>query len=183
LVRYADDFVVLARYQGPQLREFVESKLENWLGLELNREKTRIVNLRQVGTSLDFLGYTFRYDRDRYGRSLRYLNVIPSKKALLKERAALRDLTSSRMCFKPLPDLISALNQNFQSWAAYFGFGYPRSAYRNLNQYVQHRLRLHLHRRSQRPYRAPATASLYSHFRQLGLQYLSLPRRSGDLFT
>jgi len=183
LVRYADDFVVLARYQGQQLREFLESKLENWLGLELNREKTRIVNLRQVGISLDFLGYTFRYDRDRYGRSLRYLNVIPSKQALLKERAALRDLTSSRMCFKPLPDLIEDLNQNLQGWAAYFRFGYPRAAYRNLNQYVQHRLRLHLRRRSQRPYRAPETGSLYSHLRQMGLKYLALPRRSGDLFT
>jgi RNA-directed DNA polymerase len=183
LVRYADDFVVLARYQGPQLGKFLESKLEDWLGLELNREKTRIVNLREIGASLDFLGYTFRYDRDRYGRSRRYLNVIPSKKALLKERAALRDLTSSRMCFKPLPDLIAELNQNLQGWAAYFRLGYPRAAYHNLNPYVQERLRLHLHRRSQRPYRAPANVSLYSHFRQLGLQYLSLPRHSGDLFT
>jgi len=41
LVRYADDFVVLARYQGSRLREWIESKLEGWLGLEINREKTR----------------------------------------------------------------------------------------------------------------------------------------------
>src|SRR5437867_12651457 len=38
------------------------------MGLERNREKTRIVDLKQVGASLDFLGYTFRYDRDRHGR-------------------------------------------------------------------------------------------------------------------
>lgn len=183
LVRYADDFVVLARYQGQRLREFLESKLESWLGLELNREKTRVVDLKQTGASLDFLGYTFRYDRDRYGRPRRYLNVMPSKKALIKERATLRDLTSSRVCFKPLPDLIEDLNQNLQGWAAYFSLGYPRAAYHNLNQYVQQRLRLHLRRRSQRPYRAPAHVSLYEHFRQLGLEYLSLPRRSGDLFT
>ena len=183
LVRYADDFVVLARQQSSQLTGFIESKLENWLGLELNREKTRIVNLRQAGASLDFLGYTFRYDRDRYGRSLRYLNLLPSKKALLKERATLRALTSSRVCFKPLPDLIEDLNRNLQGWAAYFRFGYPRAAYRNLNQYVQHRLQLHLCRRSQRRYRAPKSTSLYAHFRQLGLRYLSLPRCSGDLFT
>jgi hypothetical protein len=44
-----------------------------------------------VGTSVDFLGYTFRYDRDRFGRSRRYLNVIPSKKALKQERAAGHD--------------------------------------------------------------------------------------------
>jgi RNA-directed DNA polymerase len=183
LVRYADDFVVLASYQAPRLTGFIESKLENWLGLQLNREKTRIVNLRRAGTSLDFLGYTFRYDRDRYGHSRRYLNVFPSKKALLKERAALRELTSSRMCFKPLPDLIAEVNANLHGWAAYFSFGYPRAAHRNLNQYVQHRLRLHLSRRSQRPYRAPATVSFYAHLRQLGLQYLSPPSRSGDLFT
>ena len=41
LVRYADDFVVLARYIGPDLEQFIESKIESWLGLEINREKTR----------------------------------------------------------------------------------------------------------------------------------------------
>jgi RNA-directed DNA polymerase len=183
LVRYADDFVVMARHQGPRLRDFIESKLENWMGLELNREKTRIVELKQPGASLDFLGYTFRYDRDRYGRSIRYLNVAPSKKALIRERAALRELTGRRMCFKPLPDLIEDLNRNLRGWAAYFNLGYPRPAFRNLNQYVQHRLRLHLHRRSQRPYRVPAGVSLYEHLRHLGLQYLTVPRRSEELFT
>ncbi|MCP4605890.1 MAG: group II intron reverse transcriptase/maturase, partial [Proteobacteria bacterium] len=40
IVRYADDFVVFARYQGSRLHEFIESKIESWLGLELNRDKT-----------------------------------------------------------------------------------------------------------------------------------------------
>ena len=183
LVRYADDFVVLARYQTKRLAQFIETKLEQWMGLELNLEKTRVVDLKQQGASLDFLGHTFRYDWDRYGRSRRYLNVFPSKKALRKERAALRDLTSSRVCFKPLPTLIEDLNRNLLGWAAYFRFGCPSAAYRNLNHYVRQRLRIHLHRRSQRPYRAPANVSLYAHFRRLGLRYLSLPRRSGRLFT
>jgi RNA-directed DNA polymerase len=183
LVRYADDFVVLARYQSPQLVQFIESKLEQWLGLVINREKTRIVDLKQAGASLDFLGYTFRYDRDRQGRPRRYLNVIPSKKALLKERATLREMTSSRYCFKPIPDLIQDLNQNLQGWAAYFSFGYPGQAYGNLNYYVQQRLQLHLDRRSQRPYRAPKSVSLYAHLTALGLQRLKPPRRSDRLFT
>jgi RNA-directed DNA polymerase len=34
LVRYADDFVVLARYQGPRLRSWIEEKIEKWLRLE-----------------------------------------------------------------------------------------------------------------------------------------------------
>ena len=183
LVRYADDFVILARYQTKRLAQFVESKLEQWMGLELNREKTRTVDLRQAGTSVDFLGYTFRYDRDWYGRRDRRLSVIPSKKALKKEREALRVMTSSRFCFKPIPILIEELNRNLQGWAAYFGLGYPSRAYRNLNDYVRLRLRIHLHRRSQRPYRAPKGVSLYDHLQALGLRYLVPPRRSGRLFT
>jgi len=182
LVRYADDFVVLARYQSRQLAEFIESKLEQWMSLRLNREKTRIVHLRHDGASLDFLGYTFRYDRSGSGRP-DYLNVFPSKKALLKQRAVVRTLTDSRYGFKPLPALMQDLNRSLQGWAAYFRFGYPSKAYRNLNHYVQQRLRIHLRRRSQRPYKAPEGVSLYAHFRDLGLRYLTPPRRSGRLFT
>lgn len=183
LVRYADDFVVLARYQTRQLAQFIESKIEQWLGLELNREKTRTVNLRQVGTSLDFLGYTFRYDRSRYGGPYRYWNVAPSKKALKKELATLRALTGSRFCFKPIPAVIEAINRNVQGWAAYFTFGYPSQAYGTINYYVQQRLRLHLRRRSQRAYRAPKGVSLYAHLCQLGLRLLVPPRRLRGLFT
>jgi RNA-directed DNA polymerase len=183
LVRYADDFVILARYQTKGLAQFVESKLEQWLGLELNREKTRTVDLKKAGTRVDFLGYTYRYDRDRYDRWRRHLKVIPSKKALKKEREALRVMTSSRFCFKPIPALIQDINRNLQGWAAYFRVGDPRGAYRNLNYYVQQRLRIHLSRRSQRGYRAPKGVSLYAHLLTLGLQSLSMPRRSGRLFT
>ena len=183
LVRYADDFVVLARYQSQAIARFIESKLEQWMGLELNREKTRIVELKQAGASLDFLGYTFRYDRDLYGRRRRYLNVIPSKKALKTERAMLRDMTSSRFCFKPIPVLIEELNRNLAGWAAYFRLGHPCQAYGQLNSYVRERLRIHLHRRSQRPYRVPEGVGLYAHLQHLGLRYLVPPRRNGRLFT
>jgi RNA-directed DNA polymerase len=56
LVRYADDFVVLARYQTKRIAEFIESKLERWMGLELNREKTRIVDLKRTGAQPGFSG-------------------------------------------------------------------------------------------------------------------------------
>jgi len=172
LVRYADDFVVLARYQGPKLKEFIEMKLETWMGLEINREKTRVVDLRQEGASLDFLGFTIRYDRDLKGREHRYLNVQPSKKALLREREKLRAMTSYHVCFKPIPQLIEELNRQRQGWANYFGYGYPRKAFRQINAYTQERLWSHLRRRSQRPYRSPKGISFYEHLRRLGLVYL-----------
>ena len=172
LVRYADDLVVLARYQGPQLRAYIETKLETWMGLEINREKTRVVDLKQEGASLDFLGYTFRFDRDLRGRGHKYLNVQPSKKALLRERAKLRAMTSRHVCFQPIPDLIAAANRQTQGWANYFKLGYPRMAFRTINAYLQERLACHLRRRSQRPYRPPKSMSLYAHLERLGLRFL-----------
>jgi RNA-directed DNA polymerase len=172
MVRYADDFVVLARYQGRELRAFIEAKLETWMGLEINREKTRVVDLKQEGASLDFLGYTFRYDRDLRGRAHRYLNVQASKKAILRERGKLRDMTSRDVCFKPIPKLIEEVNRQLQGWANYFKLGYPRKAFRNINTYTRERLACHLRRRSQRPYRPPKDVSLYGHLHRLGLRYL-----------
>lgn len=172
LVRYADDFVVMARYQGKDLVEYIETKLEGWMGLKLNREKTRIVELREKGASLDFLGYTFQYHKDRYGRNKMYLNVTPSKKALKREREQLRRMTGKEMCFKPLPKMVAELNRHLLGWSNYFSFGYPRDAFREINSYVRYRLACHLRRRSQRPYRPPEGWTLYRHLKEMGLVYL-----------
>jgi RNA-directed DNA polymerase len=172
LVRYADDFVILARYIDAQIMGWVESKIEGWLGLEINREKTRVLDLQKEGESLDFLGYTFRYDWDRKGGEFRYLNLFPSKKALAREREHLRERTSARMCFKPIPVMIDELNEHLRGWANYFGRGYPRKAFREINAYVRQRLQCHLSRRSQRPWRPPKGMTFYARFAQMGLIYL-----------
>lgn len=172
LVRYADDFVVLARSQSPALSTFIEAKVETWMGLEINREKTRVVELSQRGASLDFLGFTYRYDRDRKGRGYRYLNVVPSKKAVGRMRERLRARTTSRQCYVPLPELVAELNRQLTGWANYFRFGYPRAAFRAINTYTRQRLTIHVRRRSQRPFRPPEGVTYYEHFKRLGLVYL-----------
>jgi RNA-directed DNA polymerase len=169
LVRYADDFVVLARYQGDRLTGWIESKLEGWLGLEINREKTRVVKLKEEGASLDFLGFTFRYYDDLQGRGWRYLNVKPSEKALKKEREKLHEMTDHRQCFKPIPDLIEGLNRHLKGWKNYFDFGYPRVAFGEINSYVRDRLTQHLRRRSQRPFRPPEGVTYYEQIQRFGL--------------
>jgi len=172
LVRYADDLVVLARYQGERLRTWIEQTLEHRMGLEINQEKTRIVDLKDSGVSLDFLGYTFRYDRDLKGRPWRYLAVMPSKKALTREQETLRFMTSSRCCYMPVPALIESINVHLHGWSNYFSFGYPRVAKRQINRFVRGRLVCHLRRRSQRPHRPPEGVSYYQHLADLGLVYL-----------
>jgi RNA-directed DNA polymerase len=172
LVRYADDFVILARHVGGRIENFVESTLEDWMGLTINRDKTRVLRLSKPGESLDFLGYTFRYDRDRHGRPHRYLNVIPSKKALERERQKLREMTGPRMCFKPIRVMIAEINRHLGGWRRYFGYGYPRVAFRQVNRFTRERLTRHLKRRSQRPYRPPKGVTWYAQLDRLGLVYL-----------
>jgi len=169
LVRYADDFVIVAsRPEGLRLA-FVEEKLESWLELRINRDKTRVVNLAEVGVSLDFLGFTLRYDRDRNGRPIRYLNVKPSEKALARARERVRELTSSQRGAVPVPTVVADLNRYLQGWAQYFGYGYPRDAFRRMNHFVGERLYRHLRRRSQRVYRPPKGSSTTVHWQRLGL--------------
>jgi len=172
LVRYADDFVVLASWCGERLAGWIERTLEEKLGLKLNRDKTRVVPLRREGASLDFLGYTFRYDRDRLGRGHRYLNVTPSRKAVLREYAVLREMTGPRACVVPVPDLIQQVNRHLRGWAQYFRYGYPRQAFRKINCYVRVRMVAHLGRRSQRHFRWAKEETRYHYLQRLGLLYL-----------
>jgi RNA-directed DNA polymerase len=172
LVRYADDFVVLARYQSPQLVNWIERLLEGRFRLTINREKTRIVKMRQPGESLTFLGFTLRYDRDLHGRDHRYLNVTPSKKALARAREKVRELTGPQQCCVPIPELIQTINRWTMSWSRYYRYGYPRSVFRQLNWYVGQRLNHHLQRRSQRPFRTAEGTTVYAKLQRLGLQLL-----------
>jgi RNA-directed DNA polymerase len=173
LVRYADDFVALAKRMGTETIEFIESRLEGKFQLEINRDKTRVVDLREQGASLDFLGYTFRYDRDLKGRDRKYLNMFPSKKAVQREREKLHEMTNSHQCFKPIPVLIGELNRHLKGWANYFSIGHPTSAYCEIERHVQSRLIQHLQRRSQRPYQPPQGESWLGHLARLGLRRLS----------
>jgi len=171
-VRYADDFVIMARFVDDRITGFVERTLEGWFGLTVNRTKTRTVRLNEPGESLDFLGYTFRYDRDLLGRGHRYLNVCPSDKSLQRERDKLREMTGPGKCFLPVRVLIAQINDHLRGWSNYFGCGYPRKAFRRINWFVEERLQRHLQRRSQRPYRLRDKMSWYAQLQHLGLQSL-----------
>ena len=97
------------------MKEWVGQQLEEWLGLELNREKTSEVDLRKNGR-LDFLGHTFSYDRDLKGGDWRYLNIAPSKKSVKRAREAIRARTGPKKCFKPTPEIVSELNEYLRGW-------------------------------------------------------------------
>jgi RNA-directed DNA polymerase len=188
LVRYADDFVILARYQTRRLVDWVESTLEGRFGLTINREKTRVVKLSEPKASVSFLGFTFRYDRNVWQklpngrRVLRparpqeavrpYLNVFPSDKALARLRERIRRLTGTSRCMVPVTELIGDVNRVLRGWRNYFAYGHPRVAFRKANWYVTRSVVRHLRRRSQRPFRPPKGVSYLTQLRRLGLQLL-----------
>ena len=167
LVRYADDFVVMARWMGPRIVRWLETKLEGELGLTVNRDKTHTVRMHVEGESLNFLGYTFRFDCDLRGGDRRYLNIFPSEKAEKRLREKIKAAT--RHTGRPIWEAIDEVSDLLRSWSQYFGYGYPRKTYRAVNHYVLECFRSFLRRQSHRrskPFRQGE--SLYACIRRLG---------------
>jgi RNA-directed DNA polymerase len=173
LIRYADDFVIMAKFQGYRIKEFAQQRLEGWLGLEINYEKTKTVNLNKEGESFDFLGYNFRKRKAKTWNKSRcirtYLHPAPKAKSVQSAKLKIRELTSSKHCCKPITEVIDGINSFIKGWKGYFRFGYPYEAYCKIDYYVYGRLIQHLRRRSQRAYKKPKGMSYYKHFKRLGL--------------
>lgn len=170
LVRYADDFVVMARFIGDRILGFIEDKIERRLGLVINREKTRVVQMQDEAARLDFLGYTFRFSRShRPGGGPRYWRAEASSKAQKQARSKLRELTRARFCWMPIKEVVDRTNAFLRGWLAYFSKGHPAKARWNLVRFAEQRLIRHLRRRSQRPYRPPEGVSFFQHVHDLGL--------------
>jgi len=185
LVRYADDFVVMARYIGTPIQDFLTELLEGKMGLRLNREKTRILDLRAAGHSLDFLGYTFRYDRSLNGQG-KYLNLFMSKKALSRKKEQVKALTGRRRNSRVI-ETIAEVNQTLIDGFRYYASGYPSKPFRNMDWYVRIRFKQFLRNRSQRRMRIPDGMPLNQWLGELGLlkladlRTISYLRSQGDL--
>ena len=169
LVRYADDWVIMARYIGPRIHAFVDDTLGE-LDLVLNRDKTTIVDLKQPGSSFDFLGFTFRFDRSLHGTG-RYLNIVPSAKSLKRARSRVHDLTIRRIQL-PVQEVIASVNRFLVGWGNYFVYGYPRVSFKKIDWYVQNRFRRFMRTRSHRHCRHLDGPSLYRALMSEGLVYL-----------
>lgn len=179
LVRFADDFVVLARYIGFPIVKFLEELLEGKMGLTLNRDKTRILNLQEAGQCLDFLGYSFRRDRSLKGRG-KYLNFFMSKKSLARKKAEIKELTGRRRSIR-LIQVICELNSALRSGFRYYAHGYPSKSFCDMDNYVWLRLYRYLGSRSQKRMRIPEGMSSSEWFAALGLIRLGDPRTISKL--
>ncbi len=180
LVRYADDFLIMARFIDERIIRWVEHTIEGRLGLTINREKTKVLNVEDKGTILEFLGFSFRWSRShRRGGGPPYVRVEPSKTSRKKARSKVKDLTGPRLCFLPPKEVIANLNRFMRGWLAYFSVGHPAQARWDLVRHAENRMVRHLRRRSQRPYRPPEGVGFHQHIRDLGLMEVMVEPRRG----
>ena len=166
IVRYADDFVAMARHMGPRIVSWLEALLEGRMGLTINREKTRVVRVEPGDAPLNFLGYVLQWQRDRYGRGHHYLSVHPSRKSLERFRVRINELTAPSRGWLPVGLLVSEANAYLKGWSAYFGRFHRGSAFHHANGHVCDSFIRHLTRRSQRPLRPPKDMTWYAFIRE-----------------
>jgi RNA-directed DNA polymerase len=163
IVRYADDFVVLARHMGGRIRAWLEATIERGLKLRINRTKTRIVHVSPGAEPLDFLGYSFQFQQDLHGRGSHYLAIAPSRKALARLRDRIRAMLGPGNGWKPIPRVIAELNDYLRGWSTYFGAFHAGRAFGAARVFVQRSLIRHLRRRSQRGHQRPSELTWYAY--------------------
>jgi RNA-directed DNA polymerase len=172
LIRYADDFVVMAKYMGKRITNWIEEVIEGKLKLTINRDKTKIVKLKEEGERLNFLGYSFRFDRDLKGRRQKYLNMFPADKSVAGIKEKIKEKTE-RASQNSLTNVIIEMNRMTKGWVNYFRLGYPRMAFRDINYYILTRFYRFTKNRSQRRLkpRRPGE-SMYACLKRRGLCFL-----------
>ena len=174
IVRYADDFVILAKKWAAGFLGRVEGILEGRMGLTVNREKTKVLDLNAERSSLSFLGYEFRRARDRlFGTGRRYLHFGPSAKSVKRVCRKVHEHTHSRNVLLPVGLVVKRVNKVLKGWGAFYSVGYPSRVFRKVNHYVLRRMARFLNRKSQRYYRLKFADSYYGELAHYGLHRLA----------
>jgi len=78
IVRYADDFILMSEAISDKARERLKTLLKR-MELTINEDKTRNINATEE--PFNFLGFTFRYDRDIFNRQDKVLEYNTGKES------------------------------------------------------------------------------------------------------
>jgi hypothetical protein len=141
LVRYCDDFVVLAptRARVIEAKARIEAILEP-LGLRLHPEKTRISCLKEGKEGFVFLGFEHRMCESKKWRGNWYLQKWPSPRAMASVRAKVKQRTARRSASLPLDFVVEDLNRVLRGWGNYFRHGNSARKFSVIDSYVHLRM-------------------------------------------
>jgi Group II intron, maturase-specific domain./Reverse transcriptase (RNA-dependent DNA polymerase). len=149
IIRYADDFVLMGNLQITDAIEKLKELLAR-MGLTLNEDKTKQINATE--SPFDFLGFTFRYDKDLYGRNHKYLNIFPSKKSENKLKEKIRNYLDTHGHCKP-ETISMGLNKILCGSFNYYTIPqvtYTKKTRREIRHYLSEKLSRYYKCRSQR---------------------------------
>ncbi len=125
--RWADDFIILVKSEraGTRVMESVTQYLEGGLGLPVNKEKSEVAPIKDVG----FLGFQILRGKLRVSNGARE-----------KFKKKVRELTKRN---NPLSmrQVILALNEYLAGWVTYFCIQEFRQLFRHLDEWIRNRLR------------------------------------------
>jgi len=150
--RFADDIVITVSGHHTK-RGWAERALQRLqeqfalIGVELNREKTKVVNTLR-GEAFGFLGFELRRVRKRKGEG-HFILMTPKKKARKAIKAKIRDIIAHGGA-TPAPELVKQINAALAGWVNYFRVGNASRAFSEVRDYVEMKVRTLLTRRKRR---------------------------------
>jgi RNA-directed DNA polymerase len=150
--RFADDMVITVsghsskRGWAERALQRLQEKLEP-LGVELNREKTQVVNALK-GEAFGFLGFDLRREPKQKGRGY-FIKMTPKKKARKAIKAKIREIIQYGGS-TPAKVLVERINVSLAGWVNYFRVGNSSRAFSEVRDYLEMKIRTLLTRRKRR---------------------------------
>ena len=153
LVRYADDLLAICETEREAHAALDALRaILGELGLRLKESKTRVVELRQGGGDLTFLGFRHRLatTRTRTGARIEFLVRYPSPEAMQRARGRVREITARKRLLVPVEQIVQELNLFLRGWSGYFRYGNSNQAFHQLMVHTYDRLGLFMAKRHKR---------------------------------
>ena len=142
MIRYCDDLLVITNKDPRLLVRILEIRLRK-MGLTLNRQKTRVVDLRQEAAH--FLGFEIRQLRNRREEGI-WLRIAPSRKAEARIKERIRKLVNHRRPV-PLRDMVQQVNPVLRGWVNYFRHCNGGRSLQRIHEYSEFKVRKVIQRR------------------------------------
>lgn len=174
LIRFADDFVVVCKnYKDVSNSYKVIRLIMSRLELELNLEKTRIVNLWEGKEGFVFLGFENRKVKKERANGSEYYAMEQwiSKKAKQNVQSKVKETLKNATLYQDVEVMIERLNRKIVGWRNYYGIS-PKRVLLKLDKYILTRLVLWYNRKRQKRKRYEFS-KLMAMFKDLGLKRIA----------
>ncbi|MCX6159513.1 MAG: group II intron reverse transcriptase/maturase [Ignavibacteriae bacterium] len=142
MIRYADDMIILGKKKLEKGIRILKHYIKR-LGLSLNKEKTRKLNLSE-DKKVEFLGFQFFKTENRTTKK-RLILVSPSPNSLKRCRERIKKLINHKIPLK-VQEQVRNANKFLTGWTGYYRLGNSSKALNKIRDYTNKRLRRLLQR-------------------------------------